>query len=663
MLDPKMALAHHNLGKLWQQHGNYPQAIEYFRRVVQLEPENILAYSDCADAWQKMGNLDSTLDCWSSAIELAPSFVEAYCQRKLASSPDDLLEVAKLSCARFLQALKQGNRAEAYHHLWRSYSYMGDVLLEFGGVKQAETYYQQALKIEPNAELCLKLGNCLGQQRRLDAAITAYQLGLSLQPNHPQICFQLGKVLEHTREAEQAIDYYETVLDRDIDNTDRWENLPNLFDSKETLASLPTKVYHYTQDWVRDCQVSDFDYVQVLWSDRHDIEIDTTQTRHPEAIELAPEEIADPDCGGVNCFQCMKKQIDRFKPVQIGQNVYRCSLQEAVPIYSPLPFVLTLPEGRFWTAPQTNSWMICHALAVMTPDNYLLGDLSRDYPWFLPDCPYQERTQHSIFRQSCLPSIEKIEGKVALLSGLAGHVYYHWMFDIIPRLELIRRSELKLKEIDWFVVNSLDKPYQRETLSLMGVPTSKIIESDRHSHIQATKLIVPSFPGYLDWVEPGTIEFLRQTFLPQINLVKSNTPKIYISRAKAKNRRLVNESEVAQLLESQGFQTIFLEEMSVLEQVATFANAKAIVTPHGSGLTNLVFCEPNTKVVELFSPNYVRTDYWMISQYLRLQHYYIVGQSFDCLSLRNLMYQNTLTEDILINIDSLKLVLQHLQEH
>lgn len=663
MLDSNMALAHHNLGKLWQQYGNYPRAIEYFCRVIQLEPENILAYSDCADAWQKIGNLDSILDCWSNIIKLAPSFFEAYCQRKMSGSPDDLLEIAKLSCARFLQALKQGNRAEAYHHLWRSYSYMGDVLFEFGGNKQAETYYQQALKIEANAELCLKLGNCLGRQKRLDAAITVYQLGLSLQPNHPQICFQLGKLLEHTQEAERAIDYYETVLDRDIDSTEPWENLPDLFESKETLASLPDKIYYYTRDWARDCLLSDFNYVEVLWSDKHDLASDFQQIRDPEAIELVSAAVSYPDCGGVNCFQCMKKQIDRFKPMQIGNNVYQCSLEEATPIYSRLPFVVTLPEGRFWAAPQTNSWLICHALAVMTPDNYLLGDLSRDYPWFLPDCPYQERTQHTIYRQSRLPSVEKIDGRVALLSGLAGHVYYHWMFDIIPRLELIRRSEIKLEEIDWFVVNSLAKSFQKETLSLMGVPTSKIIESDRHSHIRATELIVPSFPGYLDWVEPGTIEFLRQTFLPLINSTKSEAEKIYISRAKAKNRHLVNESEVAQFLSSQGFKTIFLEEMSVLEQIATFANAKAIVTPHGSGLTNLAFCEPNTKVIELFSPNYVRTDYWMISQHLRLQHYYIVGQSFDCLSLRNLMYQNTLTEDILINIDSLKVVLQHLQQN
>ncbi len=662
ILDPTMSLAHHNLGRLWQYQGNYPQAAKCFQTVTKLEPKNILAYANYADALQRLGDLESTLDCWRRIIEQSPDFVTAYCQRKLASSPQDLLEIAKLTCARFLQALQQEQTMVAYDHLWRTYSYMGDVLFEFGGMRQAEIYYQRALQIKPkNPELYLKLGNCLARQTRFDAAVAIYHLGLFLEPDNSPICFQLGKILERTQETEEAINLYEKVLDQEIEQVPDWQTLPKLFPSAENLSSLPTKIYHHTQDWVRDCILKDFNYVQIAWSQEQSATVQIKSARQSEVINITPGETYTPDCGGVNCLKCMGKLIQQFKPIQIGLNAYRCSLEEAPRIPARLPFVVTIPEGRAWIAPKKNSWVICNALAVITPDNYLLGDLSRDYPWFLPGCPYQERGEHKIFEQQTIPPIEKIEGRVALLSGLAGHVYYHWMFDIIPRLELINRSGIKLKEIDWFVVNSLSKPFQQETLSLLGIDPNKIIESDRHVHIQATELIAPSFPGYLDWVPEGTIKFLRQTFLPQVNSVQTSRAKIYVSRARAKNRQLINEREVSELLTESGFTTVFLEEMSFLEQVAVFVNAKIIVAPHGSGLTNLVFCSPKTKVVELFSPNYLRTDYWMISQQLKLQHYYSVGQNFDCPSLRNLMYQNALTEDILVNIDSLKLILQHCQ--
>ena len=660
-LEPKMALAHHNLGRLWQQQGNLTQAIACFRKVVELEPKNVLAYSSYGDAQQRIGNLDSTLECWRKIIELEPDFADAYYQSKSTTSPEDRLEIAKLACARFLQALKQGQKEETLHHLWRTYGYMGDVLFEFGGVRQAQYYYQQALQIKPeNAELYLKLGNCLARQQRLDAAVLAYRQGLDLEPNQPQICFQLGRVLERTQQAEQAIDYYEMVLSNQLQESD-WKKLPKLFPVEENLASLPSQIYHHTQDWVRDCELEDFDYVQIVWQEANK-KTQSKTTRGCETIKVEPGTTLYPDCGGVNCNKCMNKLIDRFKPVQLGKNAYQCSFERTETIEAELPFVVTIPDGRAWIAPRKNSWVICDSLAVITPDNYLLGDLSRNYPWFLPGCPYQEKAEHSIFERENIAPIEQIEGRVAVLSGLAGHVYYHWIFDILPRLELLRRSQIRFKEIDWFVVNSLNKPYQRETLKLLGIREDKIIESDRHSHIQATELIVPSFPGYLDWVPEGTIKFLRQAFLPQVGLNQSNRQKIYVSRAKAKNRQLVNEAQVSQFMAESGFRTVFLEEMSFLEQVAIFANAKIIVAPHGSGLTNLVFCSANTQVIELFSPNYMRTDYWMISQQLNLQHYYVVGKNFSCPTLRNLMYQNALTEDILVSINALRLILQHCQQ-
>ena len=659
MLDPKMVLAHHNLGRLWQEWGNARRAIQCFETAIELEPDNIILHSSCADVYQKIGDVESTLNCWRTIIDLEPDFIEAYCQIKSSTAPKDILEIAKLSCSRFLQALQEPE-AEAYYHLWRTYSYMGDVLFDFGGITEAELYYQRALQIEPYAvELYLKLGNCLAKQERLEGAIAIYNLGLSLEPEQAQICFQLGKVLERTKEAEEAIDYYETVLDRQKEQPSDWSNTPKLFSSEENLALLPTKIYHHTQDWVRDCQIPDFDYTQIAWQEAL-AHSHVKQKRYPETIEVTvPGKPLHPDCGGVNCNKCMRKQIAHFQPVQIAKNAFKCSLEKATTIRSELPFVVTIPQGRIWVAPHKNSWMICNALAVITPDNYLLGDLSRDYPWFLPECPYQERAEHSIYQQE-IPLVEKIEGRVAFLSGLAGHVYYHWMFDIIPRLELLKRSGVQFDRIDWFVINSFNKPYQKETLDLLDIPVEKIIESDRHNHIQATELIVPSFPGYMDWVEFGTIKFLRQTFLTRITPSKNNSEKIYISRAKAKNRQLINELEVSNLLETQGFKTVFLEELSVLEQVAIFASAEVIVAPHGSGLTNLVFCSPNTKIIELFSPNYVRTDYWMISQQLQLQHYYLVGKRFNCPSLSTLMYQNPLTEDILVDISALKLILHHL---
>ena len=705
VLEPSMALAHYNLGKLWQQQRNYSAAIDCFQKVIKLEPNNIWAYSHCSEALFVENNLELAIDYWRTAISIQPNFVLAYCQRAKLLQPESLLEKAKISCANFLNALDNRlNYSQILTHLWQTYFYWGDVLFTYGGITQAQVYYQKALQIKPQeVELYLRLGNCLAKQKKLNEAIIIYQMGLTLQPNHPQICFQIGKVLEQKQQVEQAIDYYETVCQQPReDSKHNWEQLPNFCLSNQKLIDLPQGIYPRTIDWVRDSNLEDFEYFHFDWSS---VEVTTTarsrkfiesplhrrETTVPAVIGVPRSEltvqkqsessgekssqgtsslgvatIIPPSsspvknkCGGVNCAACMGKLISYFEPVQIGKQAYKCSLPKSLPIDSPSPFVVKISAGRAWITAQKNSWLICNAIAIITPDNYLLGDLSRYYPWYLPGCTEPEKTDHPIFGLETIPPLEKISGKVAVLSGLAGHVYYHWMIDILPKIDLLRRSGIDLEEIDWFIVNNIDRDFQTETLEFLDIPAAKIKVSDRHSYIEAEELIVPSFPGHLDWVPKSTIKFLRQTFLKKIDRHNSQTPKrIYISRSQARGRLVINEDQVIDLVSQFGFQTIVLEKLSVLEQISLFANAEAIISPHGSSLTNLVFCNPSTVVIELFSPNYVRTDYWMISQQLQLQHYYVLGDGFDCLALRNLMYQNSLTEDILVNINSFQKTLE-----
>ena len=50
-----------------------------------------------------------------------------------------------------------------------------------------------------------------------------------------------------------------------------------------------------------------------------------------------------------------------------------------------------------------------------------------------------------------------------------------------------------------------------------------------------------------------------------------------------------------------------------------FGSAQCIVAPHGAGLANLIFANPGTKVIEMFS-GHISFDYWIISSQLQLQY-------------------------------------------
>ena len=124
--------------------------------------------------------------------------------------------------------------------------------------------------------------------------------------------------------------------------------------------------------------------------------------------------------------------------------------------------------------------------------------------------------------------------------------------------------------------------------------------------------------------------------------------RIYISRNQASRRRIVNEEEVVNLLKKIGFQIITFESTSIREQALYLANAQIVVGPHGAGLTNILFCNPGTKIIEFFAPEYIVVCYWVISNICGLQYYHLIGDKFD-----NDFSGQPVEKDILVNLEKL----------
>jgi len=74
----------------------------------------------------------------------------------------------------------------------------------------------------------------------------------------------------------------------------------------------------------------------------------------------------------------------------------------------------------------------------------------------------------------------------------------------------------------------------------------------------------------------------------------------------------------------------------------------------------MLFCSPGTTIVELVSPNYIRHYYRVISDRLQLYHYFLAAPGVTCHPIRQLMYPSPLTEDIWVDLESLRTLLRQL---
>ena len=223
-----------------------------------------------------------------------------------------------------------------------------------------------------------------------------------------------------------------------------------------------------------------------------------------------------------------------------------------------------------------------------------------------------------VFKKGTPRILKNLNGTVlSLLTGGGGNNnYWHWLFDVLPRFGLCSKIA-SLDEIDFFLLPSLLKKFQNETLDCLNISKHKRLSSEKFRHIKAKELIVTDHPVVVTGNSSNDIQnvphwiclWLKNNFLNKnIATNKKVKNKIYIDRSdttatQPQLRLLTNENEVKKYLLEKNFIIVKLHEINFKTQVNLFQNAECIVGLHGAGLANIVFCEPRTKVIEMRGSN------------------------------------------------------------
>ena len=206
------------------------------------------------------------------------------------------------------------------------------------------------------------------------------------------------------------------------------------------------------------------------------------------------------------------------------------------------------------------------------------------------------------------PTHEIPRGIVSANNGSLNN-YYHWSIQTIPSIALTKKY---LKEGFKLILRNGLNRYQKEWLSLLNIDISsdKIFRIKRREIVHAKELIVPLtlYKPYDYQPSKKALTQLREQILKSTNTSqrpKENPKKIYISRLDSKKARgLQNEKHLESQLKELGFLIVRSTEWSVSDQIHFFQNAELIVAPHGAGLSNIVFANPECRIIEINQSNY-----------------------------------------------------------
>ena len=218
--------------------------------------------------------------------------------------------------------------------------------------------------------------------------------------------------------------------------------------------------------------------------------------------------------------------------------------------------------------------------------------------------------------------LKQLSGTVLVLTTAHRDNYSHYIFDGLSKFALIE-DEMNFYPIFY---TRTGKPYQKRYLSMLGLDEKQIISADSYlpSGIKADRLVIPCYQRDSKVFHPTINSFLRRKLLPYADRMSSRGERIFISRRKARYRRILNEQELLPILAEYGFSVICLEDCSVDEQISVFKFAKIVVSPHGAGLANLLYCDAGTKILEIFS-GLNKDEFFNLSASLGLEYSYLSG--------------------------------------
>lgn len=218
---------------------------------------------------------------------------------------------------------------------------------------------------------------------------------------------------------------------------------------------------------------------------------------------------------------------------------------------------------------------------------------------------------------------------ISLLLG-APENYFHYFLMNLARLFILTPEEME--SADGILLPKLTQGWQRDLLRLFCARFPMLREKALRSvpdgvSVGVEELLLPW--GTVDaggFVHSGAVA-VAGSVRPRRRTARVAGSRIYIDRRQSSVRVLENEDALVAALEAYEFVPVRLEALSVAEQIACFAEAEVIVAPHGAGLSNLVFCRPGTRVVEIMPDRLLRWGYRDIAAQRGMQYDCVISRS------------------------------------
>jgi capsular polysaccharide biosynthesis protein len=230
--------------------------------------------------------------------------------------------------------------------------------------------------------------------------------------------------------------------------------------------------------------------------------------------------------------------------------------------------------------------------------------------------------------------------------------YYHFLCDAIPDIWMYINHGGCISDLDAILMPYSGAKWQDEIFQLLSIDINKIkgLHAFDKCLIKSAHISFRAKGGLTS--SPMLHHSLSSFFKPDAFEADGSPRKIYASRLGSKRRQLINELELIEFLKNQGYMIISCSKETVSSQIRLFRNADFIIAPHGAALTNIAWCKPGTKVLDIIPVEHANPCFHDLAYQADLEYDYFPSKA----TVRGL---DPIETPVTVDINLLKLKLKH----
>lgn len=201
--------------------------------------------------------------------------------------------------------------------------------------------------------------------------------------------------------------------------------------------------------------------------------------------------------------------------------------------------------------------------------------------------------------------------------------YGDYLLQLLPEICLIKDQ---IGEAEWnkstVVLPHASVGFVKASLKSLGLRDEQLLDCSRNAFSveKGSQILFRQKDDYSFLCVPKELVDKTRNAYAHLMDLEGERRLLYIKRTTGYRRDVNYTVDVEQKLEEMGFTCIEAGDLSFEDQIRYFSSARMVVGVHGAGFSNIMWCQEDAYMMEVFHPKFALNCFWVLANHVGMSH-------------------------------------------